>query len=80
VIEQRYRNDLPIIAVDSETELFGFGNMAPRVVCWSFGWRDYPSNEIKTALLHREEGSDEIIRLLKGACWRACDCRSQRPL
>ncbi len=61
----KYDAARPIIAIDTETSLFGPGNMAPRLTCVSFAWRE--GDEIKTELLSHREGAREMMRLLSEA-------------
>lgn len=62
----KYDNTRPIIAIDSETALFGPGRMAPPASCWSFAWRD-ENNNVQTELLSHKEGAREVMRLLSEA-------------
>lgn len=62
---KRYNVDAPIVAFDTETELFWYAEMAPRVVCYSFGWRE--GGSVRTHLADRHEGGKEIARLLEEA-------------
>ncbi len=61
-----YKIDAPLVAFDTETELFGIGNMAPRVVCFSFAWRD-GAGKLQTLLLNYTDGVRELMELLEQA-------------
>ena len=61
---------VPVIAVDTETELFTYGSMAPRVVCYSFAWSDGEDYGTATALLDKTDGAVEFRELLERACRR----------
>lgn len=61
-----YNDEAPLVAVDTETELFGYANMAPRVVCYSFAWRD-AAGEVHTALADKDAGAKEFADLLEQA-------------
>lgn len=60
-----YDRERPIVAIDSETALFGPGNMAPLASCWAFAWRE--DGRIVTDLLSHREGAREVMRLLEQA-------------
>lgn len=59
----RYNHEAPLFSFDTETELFGPGNMAPRIACFSFGWRE--GRRLKTHLAGHEEGADIIEEKLE---------------
>lgn len=61
----RYSNRVPLVACDTETELFTYGKMAPRVVCYSFAW--YQGDELHSLLLDKEEGAVEFHSLMERA-------------
>lgn len=65
IIEKRYDAQAPLVAWDTETELFWYASMAPRVVCHAFAW--FADGQTSTGLLHREEGGDEMARLFESA-------------
>lgn len=58
----KYDRERPVVAFDTETELFGPGNMAPRVVCFSFAW--HAGERVETLLLNHDEGAEELRELL----------------
>ena len=62
----RYDRTRPLVSVDTETCLFTYSEMAPKVVCYSFAWRD-ESGEIHTALADKEAGSREFADLMQKA-------------
>lgn len=62
-----YDSERPILAIDSETDLFAQGDMAPDPVCYSFAWRD-ERGRVKTDLLGTDEGGlDEFEDSLEQA-------------
>ncbi len=62
----QYDPTRPIVALDSETALFGRGCMAPLASCWSFAWFDEVGN-IHTGLLSHQEGARKVMALLQNA-------------
>lgn len=58
----RYNAERPLVSMDSETFLFGPGNMAPKLVCVSFGW--YEDGKVKTLLMNHEDGAQQVEDLL----------------
>ena len=61
----RYDPRRPIIAIDSETALFGPGNMAPLASCWAFAWRD--GSKVVTDLQSHRDGARWFMQLLDEA-------------
>lgn len=62
----KYDNARPLVAIDSETALFGPGNMAPLASCWSFAWFDEAGNACTELFSHRE-GARKVMDLLQQA-------------
>ncbi len=60
-----YNAERSLVAFDTETFLFGPGEMAPKLVCVSLGW--YENGKVKTLLLNHEEGAQQIEELLEQA-------------
>lgn len=62
----KYDPTRAMIAWDTETALFGPGNMAPALTCVSAAWRD-AAGRVQTALLSHREGLDELEEVLDRA-------------